>query len=95
MFRISKKEKKARSGKQTGNRHGTERRRAGKGRPDPQKGGGGRARETIREQSPPPRKTKRQPNAGPPLKIGDGSVKKQVTGTTPEEVVRNIRRQKR
>lgn len=38
---------------------------------------------------------KRQPNAGPPLKIGGGSARKQVTGTTPEEVVRNIRRQKR
>ncbi len=34
-------------------------------------------------------------NAGPPLKIGGGSAKKQVTGTTPEEVVRNIRRQRR
>ncbi len=34
-------------------------------------------------------------NAGPPLKINGGSAKKQVTGTTPEEVVRNIRRQKR
>lgn len=34
-------------------------------------------------------------SAGPPLRIGDGSVRKQVTGTTPEEVVRNIRRQRR
>lgn len=95
MFRITKTEKKAKSGKQTGNRPGTGRRRAGKGHSDPQKGRGGRARETIREQPPPPRKTKRQPNAGPPLKIGGGSAKKHVTGTTPEEVVRNIRRQKR
>ncbi len=93
MFRITKTEKKAKSGRQTGNRTG--RRRAGKGRSDPQKGRGRRARETIREQPPPPRKTKRQPNAGPPLKIGGGSARKQVTGTTPEEVVRNIRRQKR
>lgn len=93
MFRITKTEKKAKSGK--GNRSGTGRRRAGKGRSDPQKGRGRRARETIREQPPQPRKTKRQPSAGPPLKIGGGSAKKHVTGTTPEEVVRNIRRQKR
>ena len=76
-----------------------ERRKRSEKRPKAtQKGRGRRARETIREPPQPPKKVKQQPmsrNAGPPLRIGDGSVRKQVTGTTPEEVVRNIRRQRR
>ena len=69
-----------------------------KSKKETRKGRGKRARETIREQPHPPKKTKQQPmsrNAGPPLKIGGGSAKKHVTGTTPEEVVRNNRRKKR
>ena len=99
MLGRSKTKEKAKSNKQTRNETRTEKRRNKKDRrKDAQKGRGKRARETIREQPQPPKKTKQQPmsrNAGPPLKIGGGSERKQVTGTTPEEVVRNIRRQRR
>ena len=98
LGRLKTKEK-AKSNKQTKNETRTDKRRNKKDcRKDAQKGRGKRARETIREQPQPSKKTKQQPismNAGPPLKIGGGSAKKQVTGTTPEEVVRNIRRQRR
>ena len=99
MFGRSKTKETAKGRKQTKGESLTERRRTGKNRrKDAQKGRGKRARETIREQPQKPIKTKQQPisrNAGPPLKIGGGSAKKQVTGTTPEEVVRNVRRQRR
>lgn len=99
MFGRSKTKTEAKSRKQSKSETRTERRRTGKDRrKDAQKGRGKRARETIREPPQPPKKVKQQPmsrNAGPPLRIGDGSARKQVTGTTPEEVVRNIRRQRR
>ena len=96
MFGRSMTKKKAKGRRQTKSESITERRRTGKDRHrDAQKGRGKRARETIREQPQQPIKTKQQPMAGPPLKISGGSEKKQVTGTTPEEVVRNIRRQRR
>lgn len=99
MFGKSKTKTEAKSKKQSKSETRTERRRTGKDRrKDAQKGRGKRARETIREPPQPPKKVKQQPmsrNAGPPLRIGDGSARKQVTGTTPEEVVRNIRRQRR
>ena len=99
MFGKSKTKTEAKSKKQSKSETRTERRRTGKERrKDAQKGRGKRARETIREPPQPPKKVKQQPmsrNAGPPLRIGDGSARKQVTGTTPEEVVRNIRRQRR
>ena len=99
MFGKSKTKTEAKSRKQSKSETRTERRRTGKDRrKDAQKGRGKRARETIREPPQPPKKVKQQPmsrNAGPPLRIGDGSARKQVTGTTPEEVVRNIRRQRR
>lgn len=69
-----------------------------KSKKETRKGRGKRARETIREGHQTPVKTKTQPiakNAGPPLRINGGSAKKHVTGTTPEEVVRNNRRKKR
>ena len=99
MFGRSKTKTEAKSRKQSKSETRTERWRTGKDRrKDAQKGRGKRARETIREPPQPPKKVKQQPmsrNAGPPLRIGDGSARKQVTGTTPEEVVRNIRRQRR
>lgn len=99
MFGRSMTKKKAKGRRQTKSESITERRRTGKDRHrDAQKGRGKRARETIREQPQQPLKTKQQPmsrNAGPPLKISGGSAKKQITGTTPEEVVRNNRRQRR
>ena len=99
MFGRSKTKTEAKSRKQSKSETRTERRRTGKERrKDAQKGRGKRARETIREPPQPPKKVKQQPmsrNAGPPLRIGEGSARKQVTGTTPEEVVRNIRRQRR
>ena len=99
MFGRSKTKTEAKNRKQSKSETRTERRRTGKDRrKDAQKGRGKRARETIREPPQPPKKVKQQPmsrNAGPPLRIGDGSARKQVTGTTPEEVVRNIRRQRR
>lgn len=99
MFGRSKTKTEAKSRKQSKSETRTERRRTRKNcRKDAQKGRGKRARETIREPPQPPKKVKQQPmsrNAGPPLRIGDGSTRKQVTGTTPEEVVRNIRRQRR
>ena len=99
MFGRSKTKTEAKSRKQSKSETRTERRRTGKDRrKHAQKGRGKRARETIREPPQPPKKVKQQPmsrNAGPPLRIGDGSARKQVTGTTPEEVVRNIRRQRR
>ena len=99
MLGRSRTKEKAKSNKQTRNETRTDKRRNKKDcRKDAQKGRGKRARETIREQPQPSKKTKQQPmsrNAGPPLKIGGGSERKQVTGTTPEEVVRNIRRQRR
>lgn len=98
LGRLKTKEK-AKSKKQSKSESRTERRRTGKDRcENAQKGRGKRAREAICEPPQPPKKVKQQPmsrNAGPPLRIGGGSAKKQVTGTTPEEVVRNIRRQRR
>lgn len=99
MFGRLKTKEEAKSRKQSKSESRTERRRTGKERRNnAQKGRGKRAREAIREPPSPPKKVKQQPmsrNAGPPLRIGDGSARKQVTGTTPEEVVRNIRRQRR
>ena len=97
MFRRSRANKRAI--KQSKSESKTERREVvKKSKKETWKGRGKRARETIREPPQPPKKVKQQPmsrNAGPPLRIGDGSARKQVTGTTPEEVVRNIRRQRR
>lgn len=85
--------------KQSNSESKTERRETRKkSKKDTRKGRGKRARETIREGHQTPVKTKTQPitkNAGPPLRINGGSAKKQITGTTPEEVVRNNRRKKR
>ena len=95
MFGRSRSKEVSKSRKQTRRKTGTDKIRVGKRRRgNAQKGRGKRAQETIREQ-PQPRKARRQSNAGLPLKIGDGKAKKPITGTTPEEVVKNIRRQKR
>lgn len=63
---------------------------------DARKGRGGRARETIRETSVKTIADRRpsKADAGPPLRI-PGGTRKQVSGTTPEEVVRNTRRKGR
>lgn len=95
MFGRTKSKEVSKNRKQTRRKSETDKIRVGKRRRgNAQKGRGKRAQEAIREQ-PQPRRTRRQPNAGPPLKIGDGKAKKLITGTTPEEVVKNIRRQKR